>query len=173
MRSRSTSTSSTDHAHPVSELLIIGKVGKAHGLKGEVYVDLVTDRSERLDVGSELVANGRVLTVRTSKPVQGRWLVNFVGVEDRTSAEALTNVELRAEPLDDPSAVWVHELIGSRVVERNGTDRGVCVGVIANPAHDLVELESGALVPVVFVVSCEDGVTTIDPPAGLFEVFED
>jgi 16S rRNA processing protein RimM len=156
----------------VSDLLVIGRVGKAHGLKGEVYVDLVTDRSERLAVGSVLVAKGRSLTVRAARPVQSRWLVTFDGVSDRTAAEALTNVELMAEPIEDPSAVWVHELIGSKVVERDGTDRGRCVGVIANPAHDIIELESGALVPTVFVVSCVDGVTTIDPPAGLFDLYE-
>jgi 16S rRNA processing protein RimM len=157
----------------LTDLLVVGRVGKAHGLRGEVYVDLVTDRSERLNPGSVLYARGRALTVRVSKQQQDRWLVQFDGVTDRTSAEALTNLELEAEPIADPDAVWVHELIGSRVVERDGTDRGTCVGVLANPAHDILELESGALVPAIFIVSCVDGVTTIDPPAGLFAVYED
>ena len=155
------------------ELLVVGRVGKAHGLRGEVYVDLVTDRTERLAPGAVLFAGSRRLTVVSSKPQRDRWLVHFEGVTDRTSAEALTNTELEAEPIADPEAVWVHELIGSRVMERNGTERGRCVGVIANPAHDILELDSGALVPTIFVVSCVDGVTTIDPPAGLFEVYED
>lgn len=157
----------------MTDRLVVGRVGKAHGLRGEVYVDLVTDRTERLDVGAVLYARGKPLTVRTSKPQQERWLVNFEGVTDRTAAEALTNAELEADPISDPEAVWVHELIGSRVVESNGTDRGRCVGVLANPAHDILELESGALVPTIFVVSCVDGVTTIDPPEGLFAVYED
>lgn len=154
----------------MTDLLVVGKVGKAHGLRGEVYVDLVTDRVERLDPGAVLVVSGKPLTVEASRPHQDRWLVTFVGVADRTAAERLTNHDLLAEPIDDPEAVWVHELIGSRVVERNGTDRGRCIGVIANPAHDILELESGALVPAIFVVSCDDGVTLIDPPEGLFEV---
>ncbi len=153
--------------------LVVGRVGKAHGLRGEVYVDLVTDRSERLDPGAVLYARGQALTVRTSKPQADRWLVFFDGVADRTAAEALTNAELEAEPIADPEAVWVHELIGSRVVEADGTERGLCVGVLANPAHDILELESGALVPTIFVLSCVDGVTTIDPPEGLFAVYED
>ena len=157
----------------LADLLVVGKVGKAHGLRGEVYVDLVTDRTERLSIGSVLVAKDRRLVVASAKPQQGRWLVCFEGVADRTAAEALTNLDLQAEPLDDPDAVWVHELIGSRVVQVDGTDRGRCVGVIANPAHDILELESGALVPAIFVVSCADGVTTIEPPEGLFEVYED
>ncbi len=63
----------------------------------------------------------------------------------------------------------MHDLIGSRVVEVGGLDRGACVAVIDNPAHDLLELDSGALVPVTFVVDNVDGVITIDPPEGLFE----
>ena len=157
----------------MTDLLVVGRVGKAHGLRGEVYVDLVTDRTERLAPGGVLHAGGRLLTVLASKPQQTRWLVQFEGVSDRAAAEALTNTELEAEPIADPEAVWVHELIGSRVVERGGTDRGRCVGVLANPAHDILELESGALVPTVFIVSCADGITTIDPPEGLFAVYED
>ena len=152
----------------MSQLLVIGKIGKPHGLRGEVYVDLVTDRVERLAVGSVLVAGNRSVTVSASRPVQNRWLVSFREVNDRNDAASLTNTELRAEPIADPDAVWVHDLIGSRVVESDGTERGRCVGVIANPAHDILELESGALVPSVFVVSCRDGVTVIDPPDGLF-----
>ena len=65
----------------------------------------------------------------------------------------------------------MHQLIGSRVVEQgSGAERGRVVAVVANPAHELLELDSGALVPIVFVQSCEDGVTLIDPPEGLFDV---
>ena len=47
---------------------------------------------------------------------------------------------------------------------------GRCVAVVANPAHDLLELESGALVPVVFIVDATAGLVTIDPPEGLFDL---
>ncbi|MFM8826326.1 MAG: ribosome maturation factor RimM, partial [Actinomycetota bacterium] len=67
-------------------------------------------------------------------------------------------------------AVWVHDLVGSRVVTADGTGVGTCVAVVQNPAHDLLELDSGALVPAPFVVSCADGVTVIDPPEGLFDL---
>ena len=60
--------------------------------------------------------------------------------------------------------------MGSRVVEAGGTERGTCVGVLANPAHDILELDSGALVPVIFVTEFKDGVITIDPPDGLFDL---
>jgi 16S rRNA processing protein RimM len=77
-----------------------------------------------------------------------------------------------AEPLDDPDALWVHELIGAEVVEVSGRARGICVAVVANPAADLLELDSGALVPVVFVTGRDDGTIVIDPPEGLFEDVE-
>ena len=65
----------------------------------------------------------------------------------------------------------MHELIGSRVVEQGtGVERGRVVPCVANPAHELLELDSGALVPIVFVRSCEDGVTVMAVPEGLFDV---
>jgi 16S rRNA processing protein RimM len=150
-------------------LLEVGRITKAHGLRGEVVVDMVSERPERVAPGAVLRAGDRVLTVASSRPHQGKWLVTFAGVGDRTAAEALHGARLRAAPLDDPDELWVHDLIGSRCVELGGTDRGTVVAVVDNPAHDLLELASGALVPVTFVVSCAHGITTIDPPAGLFD----
>ena len=116
-------------------------------------------------------AGSQWVTVATSRPMGGRWLVHFDGIDDRTAAEGYVGRILSAEPLPpaDGDDLWVHDLIGSSVVEVSGVDRGTCVAVVANPADDLLELESGALVPVTFVVSCESGVITIDPPDGLFE----
>jgi 16S rRNA processing protein RimM len=153
----------------LSDLLEVGRVAKPHGVRGEVVVVLVTDRLERVAPGSVLATDRGDLVVEASRPHQHRWIVQFAGVHDRTEAERLAGLSLRAEPIEDEDALWVHELIGSEVVERDGTSRGQVVSVMANPAHDLLELASGALVPVVFVVSCEDGRTLIDPPEGLFE----
>jgi len=150
----------------------VGRIGRAHGVGGEVYVLLITDRVERVAAGARLLAGSQWLTVRESRPQQQRWLVHFEGVDDRTTAEKLTNSILLAEPLADDrdDALWVHDLIGSRVVDRQGVDRGTCVAVLDNPAHDIIELDSGALVPVAFVLTCSGGVTTIDPPEGLFDL---
>jgi 16S rRNA processing protein RimM len=157
---------------PRPDLLEVGRIGRPHGVRGELYVDLLTDREERVAVGSRLVARDDTLEVVAARPSNGRWLVVFAGVSDRTQAERLTGVQLLAAPIEDPDALWVHELIGSRVIETDGVDRGRCVSVLANPAHDLLELDSGALVPVTFVVSCVDGVTTVDVPEGLFDLVE-
>ena len=59
------------------------------------------------------------------------------------------------------------------VVGVDGTVHGTCVAVIDNPAHPILELDSGALVPSVFVVSHDSGVVTIDPPEGLFDLGDD
>ncbi|MGZ4700216.1 MAG: ribosome maturation factor RimM [Ilumatobacteraceae bacterium] len=150
----------------------VGRIGRAHGVRGEVYVLLITDRVERLAPGARLLAGSQWLTVSEARPQQQRWLVHFAGVDDRTAAEKLTNSTLLAEPIvdDRDDALWVHELIGSRVVDRHGVERGTCVAVLDNPAHDILELDTGALIPVTFVVSCSGGITTVDPPEGLFDL---
>jgi 16S rRNA processing protein RimM len=150
-------------------LLEVGHIVRPHGLRGEVVVELVTDRTDRLAPGSLLQTDGRALTVASARPHQDRYLVTFEGVGDRSGAEALIGTVLRAHSVDDPDAVWVHDLIGSLVRETDGTERGRVVCVQANPAHDQLVLDCGALVPSVFVLSCADGVTVIDPPDGLFD----
>lgn len=154
------------------DLLEVGRIGRPHGVRGEVMVSLSSDRTERLASGSRLLCRGEWLTVVSAIPHTNRWRVRFEGVSDRSAAERLTSAPLLAEPLDDPDALWVHELIGASVVDPDGTERGRCVSVVQNPAADLLELESGALVPVTFVTSIDQGVVRIDPPAGLFELFE-
>ena len=97
--------------------------------------------------------------------------MTFEGTSTREAAEALRGTVLLAEPIEDEGALWVHELVGAQVVESDGTDRGVVEAVQANPAADLLVLDSGALVPVVFVVDGPtDGVVTVEVPPGLFEL---
>jgi 16S rRNA processing protein RimM len=161
----------TDPARPEG-LLEVGRIGRPHGVRGDVHVSLVTDRAERVAPGARLWARGRWLTVESSRSQGSRWIVHFDGIVDRAGAERMTSALAYAEPIDDPDAVWVHELVGSAVVEPDGTARGRCVAVVANPADDLLELESGALVPVRFVVSCDGDTTVVDVPAGLFDLFD-
>lgn len=155
-------------------LLEVGRVGRAHGVKGDVFLVLSTDRAERAAVGSRLWVRDRWMTVSASSNASGKWRVHLEGVDDRNAAEALAGTKAYAEPLDDADALWVHHLIGATVLEVNGIDRGRCVSVIANPASDLIELDSGALVPVAFVTSVDvsggEPLVTIDPPDGLFDL---
>ena len=158
--------------------LEVGHIRRAHGLRGHVFVQLVTDRTERLDVGSSLFTDRADLTVEASRRLpNGRWVVKFEQVHDRTEAERWSNVALFGPPIVDDAALWVHELIGAMVVETDGTERGTCVSILANPASDILELDSGALVPTTFVVENRlvDGtrrVITVDVPDGLFELVE-
>jgi 16S rRNA processing protein RimM len=149
-------------------MLEVGRIAKAHGLRGDVVVELVTDRAERVAVGAVLHGPGGPLTVERSTPHQGRWIVHLAGVGDRAAAEALRGTVLRAEPLEDPDALWVHELIGADVVDADGARRGKVVSVVANPASDLLELDDGSLVPVRFVTGHGAGVIRVETPPGLF-----
>lgn len=156
-------------------LLEIGVVVRPHALRGEVVVALVTNRVERLAPGTRLAARRRggedeTLEVRASRPFQHRFIVSFAGVESREAAEDLRGTVLLAEPVEDPDAYYVHELIGAAVVEVDGTARGTITAVEANPASDLLVLDHGrALVPLRFVVGRAPGRVIVEVPAGLFE----
>ena len=152
-------------------LLEVGHIRRAHGLRGEVFVQLLSDSDARVAPGAELIAGDETLVVESSRVASnGRRVVKFAQIADRTTAESYANRLLSGRPLEDPEALWVHELIGRRVVEVDGTEHGECVSVIANPAADLLELDSGALVPSNFVVSNSDGVIVVDTPEGLFDL---
>lgn len=169
--SRSTSNSSTTELPVDDGLLEIGHIRRPHGLRGDVFVQLISDSDARVTPGSEFLAGTTTLVVEQSRTAaNGRRIVKFAQIDDRTAAERYTNVALRAAPLDDPDALWVHELIGARVVEVDGTEHGRCVAVLANPAADIIELDSGALVPTNFVVEHDDGIITVDTPDGLFDL---
>jgi 16S rRNA processing protein RimM len=119
-----------------------------------------------------LFTGDRELVVASSRRHQDRLLVRFEGIVDREGAEALRNLIVTGDAVDDASegVLWVHEMVGAEVRDRAGHEFGRVVAVEANPAHDLLVLESGALVPIVFVVSNEPGALTIDPPEGLFDL---
>jgi 16S rRNA processing protein RimM len=150
-------------------LLEVGRIGRPHGLRGEVVVRLTTDRLERVAPGAVLQTDAGELVVAAARRHQDSWLVAFEGHRGRDAAEALRGRVLRAEALDDPDEMWVHELVGSSVVTVAGDAVGTCVAVVANPASDLLELDTGALVPVVFVVDRDADRVTIDPPDGLLD----
>ena len=106
----------------------------------------------------------------SSRPHQRDWIVLFEGIPDRNTAEGLRGLKLLAEPLDDPDALWVHELVGATVVDAEGVERGTVTAVEVNPASDLLVLDSGALVPLTFVTERRPGRVVVDPPPGLFDL---
>ena len=154
-------------------LLDVGRITKAFGVRGEVLVALTSDRTSRLDPGSVLQTDRGALTVVSSARHQDRWIVQFEGLHDRDAAETWRGLLLRAEPLEDSGedgVLWVHELIGGVVVLVDGTVVGTITEVHGNPASDLLVLDSGTLVPVVFITDQEPGRVVIDPPDGLFDL---
>jgi 16S rRNA processing protein RimM len=167
-----------------ADRLEIGRIVKAHGIRGEVVVEAVTNRRERFAAGSVLFAGDRPMPVRRAS-VQGgpdpagrvsrdRWIVSFEGIDDRTTAERLRGTVLSGDPLgpdDDEGTdeLWVHRVVGAEVVDATGRAFGRVSAVEANPASDLLVLESGALVPMVFVVEAAEGRVVVDPPAGLLD----
>jgi len=145
-------------------------VVRPHGIRGDVVVELVSNRPERMAPGARFHTDGGPLEVETARPFRTRWLVHFAGVEDRPSAERWRGVVLRAPALADDEALWVHELVGATVVRASdGTPLGRVAAVVSNPASDLLELEDGHLVPVRFVVGRAKGRLVVDAPAGLLD----
>jgi 16S rRNA processing protein RimM len=185
---QSTSSTELSSIAPMA-LLEVARIARAHGLRGEVVVALLTNREERLLPGSVLVVGPvhdstapvapaptkseaeqmRSLEVRASRPFQNRWLVNFEGVESREDAEALHGAVLMAEPVDDPDALFVHDLIGSELIDQHDVKRGVITAVQANPASDLLVVDGRFYVPVRFVTVSGGGSVRVDIPDGLFD----
>lgn len=144
---------------------------KPHGLHGEVVVDLLSNRPERLAPGMSLRTDDAVLAVERSRPHQGRFLVTFEGISTREDAESIRGVLLKAPPLDEPDTIWVHELIGAEVREQSGRALGRVVSVEENPASDLLVLEGGQLIPLSFVTMIEPyEFVKVDIPEGLLEL---
>jgi len=162
--------------------LEVGRIVKAHGIRGEVVVEAVSNRPERFAAGAELHAGDRRFVVRRASPQGGpdpagrvsraRWIVSFEGVDDRNEAERLRGTMLAGDPLDyedGSDELWVHELVGSELFDPSGRALGRVTAVEANPASDLLVLEDGHLVPMVFVVEATEGRVVVDPPAGLLD----
>lgn len=165
----------------------VGRVVKPHGLRGEVVVELRTDRPEvRFAAGASVWLDGAAATVTAGRPHQGRWLVRFDAAPDREAAEALRGRVVTAPVLEgdaDADAYWNHELVGLVVVDEAGTDLGDVVAIVELPGaagYDLLEVRradgSSWLLPDVdelcAVVETDDGdllLQVLDPPPGLLD----
>lgn len=149
-------------------------MAKPHGLKGQVVVELWTNRPERVAPGAHLQAGDRDLEVRAASPLpvvggRSRWLVTFAGLSRREDADALHGAVLRAEPLEVEGALWVHEMVGSDLYDPAGEIVGRVEAVEANPASDLLVLGDGRVVPLTFVTSVS-GRLVVDGPPGLLDL---
>jgi 16S rRNA processing protein RimM len=167
--------------------LVVGRIARAHGIGGEVSVDVRTDVPEmRFADGARLdtePAELGPLTVTRSRWHSGRLLVSFDGVADRTAAEALRGALLIADSGTSPAMAnddefWDHELTGLDAVSPSGEALGVIEDVLHPPGPDLLVVRRPdgreALVPfvreIVPVIDRAAGRVVVDPPEGLFEL---
>lgn len=165
---------------------LIARIGKAHGLRGEVTVQAHTDDPEtRFTVGAEFAtepAAAGPLVLRSARVHQGTYLLGFEGHADRTAAEGLRGVQLLAEGVAEPDedAWYPDDLVGYAVVLPDRTPVGQVSALHTRPVQDLLEvsLATGgtALVPfveeIVPEVDEDAEQVVIDPPPGLLELGE-
>ena len=120
----------------------VGKITKAHGLRGEVVVLVFSDNPDRFAPGSSVfLEGGRELTIRDVRPNGGRLLVSFEGFDERTAAEHVRGAMLvvprsMLPPLPE-GEFWPHQLEGCEVITELGRPLGTIVDVVSNPANDL------------------------------------
>ncbi len=168
----------------VPDLIVVGRIGRPQGLKGEVTVEVRTDDPEdRFAPGRVLVTETGTLTVLGSR-WQGKYLVvAFEGVPDRTAAELLrdTLVHLSTAdlpPLADDDEYYDTQLIGLSARLADGTPLGVVEDVLHLPHGDVLvvgrEDQPELLVPfvkaIVPVVDLAAGTAEIHPPEGLLDL---
>ena len=166
----------------------VGRITRAHGLKGEVSVFVISEVADRFSVGATVwLEDGRRLTVETSRKHADRTIVRFQEVRDRSQAEALAKAILVIPESMSPElpegSWWDHQLVGCRVVTEPGRDLGELRDVIHTQANDVWSVvdEAGAetLIPVLkdvlvdvevgaklIVVREIEGLTVPEDPAG-------
>ncbi|MDX6739121.1 ribosome maturation factor RimM [Actinocorallia sp. A-T 12471] len=164
--------------------LVVGRIGKPHGIRGDVTVDVRTDDVDaRFAPGATLVTDpvsAGPLTVATARWHSGRLVVRFAGVADRDRAEELRGTYLVIDSAEiltssDPDDFHDQQLIGLKVVTTSGEEIGTVseilhhaqvLVVVDTPAGDRYVPFVAALVP---EVDLEGGRLVVDPPGGLFD----
>lgn len=166
--------------------VVIGRIGRAHGIRGELNVEIRTDEPERrFAPGSSVVCGGRTLTVETSRHHSGRLVVSFAEVPDRTAAEKLHGTVLEAvvdpdDTPDDPDEFYDHQLVGlevRRIDSRGGsTVVGTVTGLVHLPYQDTLTVaidDREVFIPFVTelvpVVDVRAGFVTVQDVDGLLD----
>ncbi|HSP37616.1 MAG TPA: ribosome maturation factor RimM [Frankiaceae bacterium] len=170
--------------------IVVGRLGRPHGLRGEFLVDVRTDVPERrFAVGKVLGCSAPgfpTLTVTASRRHSGRWVVRFAEVADRTGADVVRGAVLTIDPSEvgsagddeDDEAWWDSDLVGLIVVTVGGDQVGKVDDVLHPPGNDLLSIrtDEGAEILVPFVaefvptVDVPGGRLVVDPPEGLLDL---
>jgi len=166
------------------DLVVVGRVGRPQGIKGEVTVEVRTDDpGARFAPGATLLTDEGPLTVAQSRDHSGKLVVLFEGVADRNGAEALRGRVLQVDaltlpPLEDEDEYYDSQLVGLVVEQRDGTVLGSVVDVLHLPHGDVlaVDRDAGSELLVPFVramvptVDVAGGRVVVELPEGLLEL---
>ncbi|ONM49348.1 ribosome maturation factor RimM [Nocardia donostiensis] len=170
--------------------LVVGRVAKSHGVRGELVVEVRTDEPQaRFAPGAILRGRApraeqvREFTVESAREHSGRLLVRLAGIDDRAAADALRGTLFVVDsadlpPSEDPDEFYDHELEGLTVQLADGTVVGAVIEVLHSAAGELLSVRAAddgreILVPfvaaIVPTVSLADRLIVIDPPEGLLD----
>jgi 16S rRNA processing protein RimM len=167
--------------------VVVGRIGRAHGVGGEVTVQVRTDDPDaRFAVGCRLRTDPEdrgPLTVAEVRPRSGGLIVAFEGIADRAAANALRGTLLVIDAatlpaLDDPDEFYDHQLVGLTVLLADGSVLGAVQEIVHGPGGDLLVVRTGEereqLVPfiraIVPTVDVAGGRLVVHPPPGLLEL---
>jgi 16S rRNA processing protein RimM len=143
-----------------SDLVVVGRVGKPHGLDGAFFVDDASEREEVFATGATLLAGGEPATVVAARHGSGGRPV--IRLDRRVERGAELTVERATLPrLDDADEFYVFQLVGLSVEQEDGRQLGRVCEVLEYPGNDVLELDSGASLPLV-----EACVRQVDLPGG-------
>lgn len=130
--------------------VLVGRIGRAHGLRGDLFVEVRTDEPERrFAVGTQFATSAGRLTVEATRWHGRRLLVRFTEVSDRTAAEALGGVDLPLEVLtderpEDPEEFYDHQLVGLSACTPEGEPIGQVSEVLHLPGQDLLAVQTAS-----------------------------
>jgi 16S rRNA processing protein RimM len=162
----------------VPDLLAVGRVARAHGIRGRVLIAPYNADSEGLERVRRMWLGERELEVERAERVHLGYLVAFRGILDRDQAAALRGEEVRVDRAELPALeegeMYAIDLIGYEVSDPKGTVHGVVEDLEVAGRQDLLRLQGGALVPLALVkeVQSEARRIVVDAPEGLFELKE-
>jgi len=168
------------------DVVAVGRVGKAHGVRGDVFVEPWTDMPEERFVEAAVFATEPTdrgpLTVVSARDHSGKLVVHFAGLDDRNAVESIRGAVLvmaaaDRPPIDDPDEFYDSDLVGLSVRTVDGRNLGPVSEVLHSPGNSLLAVDVGGrevLVPFlkrfVPIVDLAAGVIEIDPPDGLLEL---
>ena len=168
------------------DLVVVGRLARPHGLRGEMSVEVLTDFPERFVPGLAVVAAGpsgdrrRELVVASVRPAGERLLVSFEGVSSRTEADGLRGLDIavpKGSEVPRPEGFVYHfDVEGCRAVDRSGRELGVVAALEEVGGRSLLTLRTPAgerdvpfVEPIVVSVDVARKLVVLDPPAGLLD----